>query len=123
LFAPDGTQIDAVTFGAQADDISQGRFPDGSSKIYFLPVSTPATDNIFSLQLQAISGGGNSFVFRWPSIAGQNYQVEYKNTLDAPAWIPLGDSIAGDGGSLSFTDSVPVSQRFFRISIQSANNP
>lgn len=35
LFAPDGTQIDAVTFGLQPPDISMGRFPDGTPTLYF----------------------------------------------------------------------------------------
>jgi hypothetical protein len=33
LFAPDGTVIDGITFGQQISDVSQGRFPDGSSSI------------------------------------------------------------------------------------------
>jgi hypothetical protein len=33
LFAPDGTQVDAVTFGAMAADEARGRLPDGSDTI------------------------------------------------------------------------------------------
>ncbi len=33
LFAADGTQVDWVKFGAQLDDVSEGRCPDGSSNI------------------------------------------------------------------------------------------
>jgi hypothetical protein len=44
LFAADGTQIDAITFGAQTTDVSQGRFPDGASAIYSMP-STPRAAN------------------------------------------------------------------------------
>ncbi len=39
LFAADGTQIDAVTFGPQTNDVSQGRYPDGTGLVYF-PVLT-----------------------------------------------------------------------------------
>jgi len=35
LFAPDRTVIDAVTFGPQITDVSQGRFPDGAASTYF----------------------------------------------------------------------------------------
>ena len=45
LFAADGTTIDAITFGAQISDVSQGRYPDGSSGIYFMTVPTPYTNN------------------------------------------------------------------------------
>jgi len=33
LFAADGTTIDFVSFGVQSDDVSRGRYPDGSSFI------------------------------------------------------------------------------------------
>jgi hypothetical protein len=46
LFAPDGTQIDAVTFGPQTNDVSQGRYPDGSQNIYFMPAATPRSANV-----------------------------------------------------------------------------
>ena len=39
LFAADGTQIDAVSFGPQTNNVSQGRFPDGAAGIYFMPIS------------------------------------------------------------------------------------
>jgi hypothetical protein len=45
LFAPDGTVIDAVTFGAQTTDVSQGRFPDGAASIYFMTNTTPRAAN------------------------------------------------------------------------------
>jgi hypothetical protein len=45
LFAPDGTLIDAVTFGVQATDRSQGRFPDGQSSIVTFSNATPRAAN------------------------------------------------------------------------------
>jgi len=44
LFAADGTQIDAVTFGAQTNDVSEGRCPDGGA-IRTLPSATPRATN------------------------------------------------------------------------------
>ena len=46
LFAPDGTQIDAVTFGSQTTDVSEGRYPDGSPNIYSMPTPTPRSANL-----------------------------------------------------------------------------
>ncbi len=37
LFAADGTQIDAITFGLQPTDVSMGRYPDGSANLAFMP--------------------------------------------------------------------------------------
>jgi len=46
LFAADGkTQIDAVTFGPQAEDRSYGRLPDGSDNWQVLPAPTPGQSN------------------------------------------------------------------------------
>jgi hypothetical protein len=44
LFAADGTQIDYVRFGAQVDNDSQGRCPDGSANIRFYDSAQPAPD-------------------------------------------------------------------------------
>ena len=49
LFSPDGVLVDSVTFGPQAVDISEGRFPDGaeiSTNSFATP--TPRTANIIS---------------------------------------------------------------------------
>jgi hypothetical protein len=45
LFTPDGSQIDAVTFGPQTDDVSEGRFADGALTIYPMTVPTPRGPN------------------------------------------------------------------------------
>ncbi|MGA2852865.1 MAG: lamin tail domain-containing protein [Verrucomicrobiota bacterium] len=46
IFAADGTQIDAVTFGAQTSDVSQGRFQDGSANIVSFVIPTPRAANV-----------------------------------------------------------------------------
>ncbi len=37
FFAPEGTQIDALSFGLQGPGISEGRFPDGTANIFAFP--------------------------------------------------------------------------------------
>jgi hypothetical protein len=49
LFAPDGVLIDGVSFGPQTTDVSQGRFPDGNSAIYFMTNTTPRAQNFIQL--------------------------------------------------------------------------
>jgi len=46
LYWTNASLVDYVTFGAQTDDISMGRYPDGSGNICTLPVATPRTNNI-----------------------------------------------------------------------------
>jgi hypothetical protein len=46
LFASDGIQIDYVNFGAQFDDLSRGRYPDGGPNFYFMTnTATPRAAN------------------------------------------------------------------------------
>lgn len=45
LFAPDGTLIDAVSFGLQTTDVSQGHMPDGTGPIGFMTNGTPRAAN------------------------------------------------------------------------------
>jgi len=50
LYSPNGTNIDAVTFAAQTNDISQGRYPDGNSgQFYFMQTPTPGTANLLGI--------------------------------------------------------------------------
>ena len=49
LFAPDGTVIDFLNFGAQLTDVSQGRYLDGSTNICFMYTPTPRTNNVIPL--------------------------------------------------------------------------
>ena len=39
LFAADGTPIDTVVFGPQTNNVSKGRYPDGTANIGFMPGS------------------------------------------------------------------------------------
>jgi len=45
LYAPNGTVIDSLTFGAQTTDISEGRYPDGNEGAFYTLISTPWTAN------------------------------------------------------------------------------
>jgi hypothetical protein len=46
LYGSDGTPVDFVTYGVQTDDVSMGRYPDGSGNIFFMTTPTPHTNNI-----------------------------------------------------------------------------
>lgn len=46
LYSPDETLIDAVTFGEQSADISEGRYPDGGSVFMQFSAPTPGNPNI-----------------------------------------------------------------------------
>jgi hypothetical protein len=75
LFAADGTQIDAVTFGLQTDDLSVGRIPDGGANIVGMTnTASPRAPNY-------LAGASNA----------------------APMLDPIGDKTASVGAALTFT--------------------
>jgi hypothetical protein len=65
--------------------------------------------------LNAQASGTNLFL-NWPGVAGQTYQLEYKNNLTDPVWTPVGSPVTGTGGTLTLTNSSGGSpQRFFHL--------
>jgi len=57
LFDPRGVLVDGITFGAQTNDVSLGRFPDGApAPLYSMEVPTPGLPN-------ALVGGNRPPVF------------------------------------------------------------
>ncbi len=45
LYSPYGTLMDAITFGRQTNNISQGRFSDGAGTVYYMTTPTPRAAN------------------------------------------------------------------------------
>jgi T5SS/PEP-CTERM-associated repeat protein len=59
---------------------------------------------------------GNQFSFQIQSEAGVTYTVEYKETLNDPAWTKLG-TYAGTGSAVTVTDTIASATRFYRVVI------
>ncbi len=68
--------------------------------------------------LTGISASGDQYTLTWPTIAGQNYQMEYKDSLDDPVWTPLGTSVTGTGNLMNIhDDNNNAPHRFYRVMI------
>jgi hypothetical protein len=73
---------------------------------------TPEFAGIGSTSAQVVT-------FWFSTVEGFSYQVEYKNTLTATAWTPLGPPHAGNGQPVVINDPMEiVSQRFYRVVLQ-----
>jgi hypothetical protein len=125
LFAPDGLSPQhTVTFGAQGLNVSQGLFPDGAVGTRFLMTNwTPRASNQLgpppAPQILGITSEPGALHFTIGSTAGHRYQLEYKESLDAPAWLPIGGTRTATTGSLGFDVNIgPEPQRFFRVRLQ-----
>ena len=64
----------------------------------------------------SIQISGTNIFLNWSAVAGQTYQLEYKDDLTAPTWTPVGDPVTGTGGTLTLTNDFGDSpQRFFHL--------
>jgi hypothetical protein len=121
LYAPDGTAIDAITFGAQIANVSEGRYHDGGVLRLFMPVPSPGAANILPPATNAptvtdwemLPGQGLGLTFQ--ATPGHTYRVEYKQNLSDPVWLPLGADHFATGGTINVNDAAGASQRFYRI--------
>jgi hypothetical protein len=125
LFAPDGTMIDSVQFGAQFENVSQGRRLDRQdSRFYFMPTPTPLASNVIPTptdqppRFTAVTlSPTRKLTLTWSSEPGLTYQVQYKASLDDLQWVDLGDPIFAQGTTTSFSDNATPAQPhgFYRI--------
>ncbi|HVY69499.1 MAG TPA: lamin tail domain-containing protein, partial [Verrucomicrobiae bacterium] len=122
LTGTNGVPQHAVTFGPQADNISQGFYPDGNTNAVISmsnwtprapnqPGSPPAPQ-IVSIQFSGLGAAS----FNIDAVAGRTYQVEFKDTLNAPGWTPLGPPRTATTSQLIITDtSTAGAARFYRL--------
>lgn len=123
LSAPDGTVIDTVTFGAQTENVSEGPYPDGVGPRVFMTTPTPRAPNVPpvttdgpELSAVSVSPDGLSVSFSFRTVAGAQYQVQFKDDLGLPDWQPLGGTYFGNGSSIVITDLIgDHPQRFYRV--------
>ncbi|HEY5911014.1 MAG TPA: lamin tail domain-containing protein [Verrucomicrobiae bacterium] len=119
LYAPDGRLVDGVTFGLQASDVSEGRYPAGGAYIYPLSAPTPGTTNLFVPPAPAFSGierAGTQVTLTYTTTPGFTYRCDYRDQLDGSDWIPLTPpATAMHPTSTSIDSLVGSPQRFYRV--------
>ena len=90
----------------------------GSSPTRFFRLRILATDAEMPSAPPSLAARiiGGQFTLTWPTLAGQTYQVQYKDNLTTDTWTALGHSLAGTGDLLTLTNNLPLSaQRLFRV--------
>jgi hypothetical protein len=69
-------------------------------------------------QLNVVALNGNQLVFSYPTLTNQNYQAQFTTNLVPATWIPLNAPVAGTGGFIIFSNTLPdFPQEFFRLLI------
>src|SRR5262249_21979702 len=101
LRSPEQTRvIDTLKFGPQADNVSVGRFPDGSPTFHALSLPTPNAANSRPLLPSVVI---NEIMYNPISGNGDEEYVELYNRSGAP--VDLNGWQIGGGISFSFTQS------------------
>jgi hypothetical protein len=104
LFGADGVMVDAVTFGAQTTDKSEGRLPDGSATITTLTAPSPGAANsapqsntppVLDALLNRTVGEGSLLTFTATATDTNFPQQTLSFSLDSGA--PSGAGITTDG--------------------------
>jgi hypothetical protein len=120
LFAPNGRQVDAVVFGPQTGDVSQGRWPDGAPEPFaVMSIPTPGQPNSLApnqISLSATLLSDGLLLLTWNSEPGRSYQVESKDQLAEPSWHDAG-RVTATNAQTSSAQEIPAGpgSRFFRI--------
>jgi hypothetical protein len=67
-------------------------------------------------ELNGLALNGSQFVFSWPTVTGQSYQLQYRDNLATGTWTSLGGLMPGTGNPVMVTNILSASpQRFFRV--------
>ena len=82
------------------------------------PLLDGSSGNVFRLIPQPLIGIGrknNGALLSWNSVSNGVYWVEYKSSLNDPAWTPLFTNTAGSFVSSYTNGSLGTTQRFYRV--------
>src|SRR6185312_779432 len=93
----------ALSFGTQATDVSEGRFPDGAANIFAMPMPTPQTNNVIPNTTPVLAAISDKYV-----LVGQTIQFTASATDAESAWQTLTFSLSNSpaGASINPTSGV-----------------
>ena len=118
LYRPDGSLADAIEFGPQTNDVSQGRWPDGAGGSFsFFTVHTPGSANLNGDMVQPLHITSiareqrNELVLTWTAIPGSRYSLQSATSLSERNWQDVPNSEGVSSLQLSQTNA----SVFFRL--------
>ena len=103
LYDAPGYQLDKLIYGAQTTGISEGRFPDGATNRYFMPITTPGAANVIPNNAPMLNVISNKYVH-----LGQTVQFTATAT-DPDSWYQtLAFSLTNSPGGASVDPATGV---------------
>ena len=71
---------------------------------------------LIRLQMSQLVMPGATTTVAWQTVPLRNYQVQYKDNLEDPSWIPLSAPLAGNGAVLEVDAEINgQARRFYRL--------
>jgi len=104
--------IHRVTYAAQTEGVSQGRYPDGSSTIIDFPFATPGAMNTLSFPITLASDGA-TLQLTWPAQPNAAYQIQTTADLKL-AWSRFAD-VTAPSSTATFGIPIGAGNSYFRI--------
>ena len=113
-----------MRFGGQTDDVSQGRWPDGSANTLFMFTPSPRAANAIpanppaEIRILRVDASPDSyFALSWNAEPGGIYRLQYRADLSAAAWTDLAGDVFAYSHTASKADPRPIggNQRFYRV--------
>jgi hypothetical protein len=115
LFAPDGTAVDTVVFGAQLSDIAEGRWPDGGDSVWQMAVPTPRGPNVLFVLESAATPASNTVELSWNAYPGRRYRL-YSAEVLGTNWTPHAEVYMATGSVISATvTNDGITPRYYRV--------
>ncbi len=107
IYGSDGVALDAVTFGEQTMDVSEGRYPDASAGIYVMESPTPRAPNLVGNTAPVLGAIDDATVSLGQTLAfyatAEDYDSPAQNLTFSLLNAPAGASIHATSGAFSWT--------------------
>jgi hypothetical protein len=128
LFAADGSTIDAITFGPQTSDVSEGRLPDGGPGIYSMTIPTPREPNFMPNTAPVLAPIPNRAVTLGQTLS---FTVSATDTDSPPQTLafsllpgaPSGAFIGPSSGVFSWTPSIAPATNVISVKVVDNGSP
>lgn len=112
-------ETDPAIVGPEADPDGDG-LTNEQEWLWGTDPSDPASRYVLEQEVGTMSGGGDAFILRFPTLPGRVYTVERSTTLQSGSWTQIGDPILGDGDVATVEDPL-LDRAFFRVQVEWAD--
>jgi hypothetical protein len=105
--------ISSITFTMPTDSDNKNEY----TGIFAISGTAAVTVTPVAPMLGAKNQGHGTILLSWSAQAGLSYQVQYLTNLSSTNWQNLGSSLTASNSSLTTSDGITNSDRFYRVQV------